>query len=428
MDLSEITYDIFLLKEDGSMIDITDISTSANTEENEGQLAQKLSLTIANVVYNSQRLSSIAKPNCYLIFKTKVDGTTSEIARGKITSWAPTRTATGDTLQLSAYDELYDLQASQDNRYISRGVTTDVAFRSICKDWGIPIDKYDGPKNSNAKTVYKNEYLSDIILDLLDTAKKQGSKDCFLRASGGKVSVLPKGENKLIFYFEEEKNLIMSKYSIDTADMVTVVKVVASEEDDDGKRAVEAVINGKIQYGRRQRIYIRSSDDSLSKAQSAAREILKEDGEPTENFSVKAPDVPTIRKWDVVHVKTRLYDGYAIVTSISHNISNRTMTMELKKCTLPYTTEKKSSSSSDSTAKRSSGIERGDIVNFKGGYHYYTSMDTDPRGGYRSAGKAYVEAVNPSGRQKYALIGGYWRSDVPGDSDVYGWVDESTVE
>ena len=428
MDLAEITYDIYLLKEDGSMLNITNICTSAGTEENEGQLAQKLSLTIANITYNSQRLSSIAKPNCYLIFKAKVDNTTSEFARGKITSWVPSRTATGDTLQLSAYDELYDLQASQDNRYISRGVTTETVIRSICKDWGIPIGKYDGPKNANAKTAFKNEYLSDIILDILDTAKKQGYKDCFLRASGGKVSVLPKGSNSLIYYFEEEKNLILSKYSIDTADMVTVVKVVASEEDDDGKRAVEAVINGKLQYGRRQRIYIRSSDDSLSKAQAAAREILEEDGEPTENFSIKAPDIPTIRKWDVVHVKTRIYDGYAIVLSVSHNIANRTMTMELKKCTLPYTVEKKNAPSADTTTKKSDNIKRGDIVYFKGGYHYYTSLDTDPRGGYRSAGKAYVEATNPSGRQKYALIGGYWRSDVPGDSDVYGWVDESTVE
>lgn len=426
MDVSAITYGIFLLIEDGSQLNITKICTAADLEEHDGELAQKISITIANALYDGKRMSTIAKPNCYLIVKATVDGTTSEVGRGKITNWSPSRNGSQDNLQLVGYDELHDLQASQDNRYISKGVTTKAALQSIFKDWGIPVASYEGPTNANAKTAFKNEYLSDMILTLLETAHKQGSSDCMVRASGGKVSVLPKGSNKLIYYFEEEKNLLLSKYSIDTTDMVTVVKVVSSEEDDDGKQAVEAIVNGQLKYGKRQRIYIRPSDDSLAKAKAAAKEILAEDGVPTESFSIKAPDIPTIRKWDIIHVKTRFYDGYALVKSITHDIVGRTMSMELKKSGMPYTAEKPSTSTS--TTKKSTDYKRGDIVYFKGGYHYYTSMDANSRGGYRSAGKAYVEAVNASGKHKYALIGGYWKSDVPGDSDVYGWVDENTVE
>ena len=427
MDVSTIKYGVFLLREDGSMLNITKICTGIDIEEHDGELAQKVSVTIANAMYDGKRMSTIAKPNCYLIVKATVDGTTSEVGRGKITGWAPSRNGSQDNLQLTAYDELLDLESSQDNRYISKGVSTKTALYAIFNEWGIPIGTYNGPTNANAKTTYKNEYLADIILDLLEAARKQGSSDCMVRASGGKVSVLPKGSNKIIYYFEEEKNLLLSKYTIDTADMITVVKVVSSEEDDNGKQAVEAIVNGQLKYGKRQRIYIRPSDDSLAKAKAAAKEILAEDGVPTESFSVKSPDIPTVRKWDIIHVKTRFYDGYAIVTSISHDIMDRTMSMDLKKCTIPYTTEKKNEPTT-TTKKKSSNYSAGDIVYFKGGYHYYTSMDADPRGGYRSAGKAYVEVVNPSGKHKYALIGGYWKSDVPGTSDVYGWVDENTVE
>lgn len=87
------------------------------------------------------------------------------------------------------------------------------------------------------------------------------------------------------------------------------------------------------------------------------------------------------------------------------------------------TTPKKTTTRTDN---RNTNIKVGDIVNFAGGYHYYTSMSTS-HSGKTTAGKAYVEAINKSGKHKYALIGGMWRNDVPGNSSVYGWVDESTV-
>lgn len=67
-------------------------------------------------------------------------------------------------------------------------------------------------------------------------------------------------------------------------------------------------------------------------------------------------------------------------------------------------------------------IEIGDIVNFKGGYHYVSSTSDKPVGGMRTAGQAKVMAIAPNAKHKYALRG------VDGGSNVYGWVQAELVE
>ncbi|MGN0489328.1 MAG: hypothetical protein ACI4HO_08715 [Ruminococcus sp.] len=343
MDYSKITYTVKLLRANGDKLDLTEIITDASVEENQGELAQRASLTLANIKYNKKRISSLAKPGCFLIFTAKVGGVSSEFARIKITEWAPSRSGTTDVLELSGYDILYDLQASQDNRYISKGVTTKAALESIFKAWGITVGAYKGPTFKNPKKTYKNKNVSDIALSLLRMAKKHGSADCFLRSNKTKVDVLPKGSNTQIYWFEEGSNIISSKYSIDTSNVVTVVKVMGYVEKTittkkgkkkkkrTKKQKVEAVLKGNTKYGKRQQIYTRTGSDSLKKAKKAAQQILDDDGAPTTSITIQTPDVPTIRKWDVIHVKTRFYDGYALVKSISHNITNRTMSLTLKK-------------------------------------------------------------------------------------------------
>lgn len=419
VDISKITYKVYLLRETGEQLDITNVSEDVGWEENEGELAQRVSITIANILHNGKRISSIAKPNCYIIVTAEAGSTAGEVARGKITEWSPTRSGSNDAVALTGYDELFDLEGSQDNRYISAGVSTKTAITSIFDDWGIPVERYEGPTNSNAKTTFKNEYLSDIILELLETAQKHGEKDCIIRANKGKVSVIPKASNTTVYCFEEEQNVEMTKYKISTSDMVTVVKVVATE-DDDGRQAVEAVINGKTEYGKRQKIYVRDKDDTLATATAAAKNILTEEGNPTEAMSLKAPDIPFIRKGDRIKLASRVYTGYAMVTSIQHNANSRSMTLGVKKYDPTAAHE---STQNQTSAKKDYKV--GDIVTFNGGYHYYTSHDSIPRGGLRMCGKAKITVTANGAKHPWHLIGGAY-SNVGGNSNVYGWVDDGT--
>ena len=330
IDISKLTYKVYLLRETGEQIDVSRIAEGVNWEESEGQLAMKVSLSLANVLHNGRRMSSIAKPGCYLIISAQNQSSVDEVARAKICDWSPSRSGSADTVALSGYDELFELTRSQDNRYLPAGMSTAAAIMAIFTEWGIPMGVYAGPATTVAKQAIKNEYLSDIILDLLNTAKEHGAPETMLRASKGRVSVIPRGSNTTIYRLEESSDLEMTKYKISTEDMVTVVKVVAPE-DNDKRQKVEAVVPGQIQYGKRQKILVRDKEDSLATATKAAMEILKEDGKPKESFSVKGPDVPYIRKGDRVKVKTRVYSGFCYVLSIKHDASNRVMTLDLEK-------------------------------------------------------------------------------------------------
>ncbi|MBQ9348169.1 MAG: hypothetical protein IJT94_12690 [Oscillibacter sp.] len=420
IDMAKLSYHLYLLRESGESLDITEIVTNAEWEENKGELASRMSLTVANVPYNGTYMSSIAKPNCYVLVYAELGGVPEEVARCKITEWDTTRAEDEDALILSGYDELFDLQKSEDHRFIKDGTSTKKALTDLFSDWGIPLGKYDGPTAACAKTPYSDP-LSDIILDLLDNAHKHGDPECHVRANKGKVDVIQKGSNSTVYCFEEGKNLSTARMKISTSDMITVVKILSAEEDDDGKRAVESLVEGKTEYGRRQKILIRDADDDLATATSSANQILKDEGEPEKTLKVKTPDVPFIRKYDRVQITSRTYTGAALVLSIQHDIDSKSMTMELEP------TDESAEAKAEEKEKSDGSFKKGDLVNFAGGYHYYTSTDKNPRGGYRKGGKAWVQNVAPKAPHPYALIGGAYKSDVPGDSNVYGWVDADTV-
>ena len=418
IDLAKLSYHIYLLRVTGETLDITEIVTNAGWEENKGELASRMSLTVANVPYNGTYMSSIAKPNCYILVYAELGGVSEEVARCRITDWETAQAEEEDTLLLSGYDELYDLQKSEDQRFVADGTSTKQALLGIFSDWGIPLGNYDGPAAACANTPYSDP-LSDIILDLLDNAHKHGDPECHIRASKGRVDVIRTGSNATVYFFEEGKNLSTARMKISTADMITVVKVLSADEDDDGKRAVEIIVEGRTEYGRRQKILVRDADDDLATATASANQILKDEGEPEQTLKVKTPDIPFVRKYDRVRIASRTYTGAAIVVSIQHDIDAKSMTMELEPIGEPV--------ESKAGEEKSGEFHKDDIVTFAGGYHYYTSRDTNPRGGYRKGGKAWVQNVAPQAPHPYALIGGAYKSDVPGNSNVYGWVDADTV-
>lgn len=63
----------------------------------------------------------------------------------------------------------------------------------------------------------------------------------------------------------------------------------------------------------------------------------------------------------------------------------------------------------------------GDIVYFTGGYHYISSQESNASGGIRTKGKAKITNTAPGSKHPYHLVG------LNGGSDVYGWVDSSSV-
>jgi len=359
LDLSNVSYRVVLVPESGSQLNITKTVESLGWEENERELAMRINITLKNQKYNDQYISSIAKPNCMIGIFAECGSTNDEVGRGTIVNWETATSVAKDEFTLTCYDNLFNLQKSQDYVYHSAGVGTKTVIMGIFDDWSVPVETYEGPNETHAKLVYKSETLSDIILDVLDDAVKKGAEKCIVRSSKGKVSVLPKGSNKIVYHFGED-NSVLTKNKLSTADLITRVKVIG-QEDDDGKSSVEALIDGKTEYGIRQKIYVRDKDDSIDAAKKSAQEIIDEKGDAEETRTVQSPDVPFVRKGDLVHVTAGTLDGYYYVDGIQHDADTGKMTMNLG------SVEKSTSSAAASTTENASTeFNKGDKVILNG--------------------------------------------------------------
>lgn len=329
IDIAKLIYREYALLPDGKRLNITGAVTAAGWSEGEGEISKRLSMTVANTAFGGKPLSSTIVPNTIVIITADAGGGEKEVARGYVTEWGPTRSSGGKSLTLAAYDELFNLQQSQDDRYLPAGTGTKSAITAVFNDWGIPVGEYKGPDAVHAKTLFKAQYLSDIILSLLDDAEKHGSEHYIIGAEAGKAFVRPIGSNTDIYHLSEDTNTTTTSDKISTSSLVTRVKVMGLENKD-GKAAPEAIVDGLTEYGIRQRIYNRSADDTLDTAKAAAQAIIDDQGKPERTSTVVAPDVPFLHKGDKVHLASETLNGYFIVRSVNHDVTNRSMTMSVK--------------------------------------------------------------------------------------------------
>lgn len=412
IDISKIKYRLVVMTESKKQYNIKEFVEDLGWEENDGELATRISFTAKNEKTSAGLISSLAKPGCLVgVFAT--DGSIDEeVARGYVTDWKPLLSGSKDKVDITCYDELYNLEESQDLIYYSSGIGTKSAITQIFDNWQIPTEKYDGPDVTHGKLAYKTESLADVLLDILDDAKKKGGGDAFIRAAKGKVSVLQWGSNKTVYHFEADNTKQVS-HKMSTAGMITRVKVIG-QEDDDGRSSVEAVVNGQTKFGIRQKIYVRGKDDSVSDAQSAAQDIINDKGQVDEEITVQSPDIPFVRKGDLVHITAGTLNDYYFVKGIRHDADSMSMTMDLKKAVAEPVVQNHQS------APKSYNV--GDIVNFKGGTHYVSSYPGS-KGYSARAGKAKITIKNGSGKaHPWHLI------HVDSGSNVYGWVDDGTFE
>ncbi len=412
LDLTKLTYRVMVMDENNNQYNIKDYIQNLGWEENEGELAVRSSFTVRNDRTAKGKLSSLIKPGCMIgIFASDGKSVDQEVARGYVTEWNPQLKNNSDSLQCTSYDILYTLQKSQDNRFYASGTGTQSIVTGLLEEYGVPVQGYNGPNVAHGKLKYNNAYISDMIMDVLDDAGKRSNGTYFLRSSKGYAEVVERGRNTETYVFETENTQSVSTH-MSLSNLVTRVRVIG-RENKEGNFSVEATLNGMTKYGIRQRIYTRGTDETLEDAKAAAQQILDENGTVQEEITLEAPDVPFIRKGDVVCVKVGVSCGLYYVKGIQHNCDSYSMTMKLRMAK-PLTI------TAEDTAETKKEYHEGDIVEFHGGTHY-TSSYCDAKGYPARAGQARITKKNGAGKaHPWHLV------HVDQSSNVYGWVDEGT--
>ena len=186
-----------------------------------------------------------------------------------------------------------------------------------------------GPNIALAKQVFRGVALKDMISDVLKQAKKRGAGKWIVRSKLGKIDIVQPGQNSPVYHFGADSNVSLVDDQQDIESLVTRVKIIGAE-DKEGRAPVRATKDGRTEFGVLQDLIYERQYDNLSAAKKAADEILEEYGKPQKKRKVIAPDLPFLRKGDMVHITAGTLNGYYIASSIRRRLKDKTMTLEVE--------------------------------------------------------------------------------------------------
>ena len=113
IDIRNIKYEIILLLPSGTVLDVTEMVVNCSFEENQGELAKSLNLTLKNTTYEGGFLSELTVPGAQLLVYSDWGAGRQEIFRGPIWEYEY-ESSTQKNISLTAYDNAIYLKKSKD--------------------------------------------------------------------------------------------------------------------------------------------------------------------------------------------------------------------------------------------------------------------------------------------------------------------------
>lgn len=329
IDVANISYFLILLRPDGQRMDLRPFLRSLFWEENGGELAVRLTAELQNIqMPDGKWLHQLVPLGSQIFLYSDWGRGRQEIFRGTVFAW-DYRTDPLGHFTITAYDQLIYLMKSKDDRFYKAGQTAKVIIQDIAKAWGIPLGDVQGPNIALGKQVFRGATLADMINSALKEAKAKDSIKWIVRSRRGKIDVVRPGTNSPVYVFSADTNVDSISDRQDIEDLVTRVKIIGAEDEED-KAPVVATLDGRTEFGTLQEVVYQRQFDNLAAAKAAAQDILKERGQPKRSRKVVASDLPFLRRGDKVKVEAGTLIGYYIVSSVTHDATNRIMVMEVE--------------------------------------------------------------------------------------------------
>lgn len=305
---------------------------TCNLEENDNEVAARLTFTVKNEKLNDGWLHKHLYVGNYIYVHATASSTWTEVFRGRIYDWETT--ASKRDIIITAYDLNYRYQKSEVNIYRRKNETGAQLTKRLIARWkNRKIARLDGPHTKLPTKAYdKKLTVTDIIQDCIEESRKKGAKKYVIRCINGEIAVVEVGTNKNIYVLSENGLLIDLTDRRSIRNLVTRVRIYRTNEKKiDAKAKLTSTIDGKTEYGVLQRL-VYTNGKALSEAKNEAKEILKEQGKVETSRKIIHPDVPFIRKGDAIMANahtlgTKKKPVKLIVKSINHDIKNLRMTI-----------------------------------------------------------------------------------------------------
>lgn len=321
-------YTFYIISGD-TKYNVTPAVMNHDRSEPEEQIAQRVTLQLANVKVGDSLLSSLLKARDR-VFIYANDGTKEdEVFRGYLWNRSRNDSISENGLKYVCYDNLIYFQESEDSLYFAANKKTKDIVASICDKWGIKL-AYSYESITHSKMPLRG-YLSDIFMaDILDLVKKKTKKKYVILSEKDTMVVRPVGSNSTIYHFIAGKNISKTASGWTMEGMITQVIIVGKADKND-REPIEATVSGKTsEYGTLQKILSKDENTSLADAKIEAQNTIDEYGNPKWEYQIIAPDIPWIRKGDKIYVSAGEIEGYRIVVEIERESKNNSMTLMLE--------------------------------------------------------------------------------------------------
>lgn len=303
--------------------DITPIMTSIESSDQDTEMAQKYVINVMNVQINGVWSTSVFVAGQRVFIYCDDGETKDEVFRGYL--WEKKYKSSNEVRDFSliCYDDLIYFQTSEDYQYFSSGKSSEDVLGAICEDWGVQLE-YNYESITHDKLVLKGTLSNIFMSDILDVVQARTAKRYVIRMEKDVVKINTVGENTKIYQFNSRENVIQTQSTQTMDDMIT--KIVIFGKQGEGERApVEATVEDNVdKYGTIQKVFGRNESSSLEDAKKEAENMVNLKKWPFWEYEVEAPDIPWIRKGDVVYINAGdIYQMYLIVRSVSRSISQQ---------------------------------------------------------------------------------------------------------
>lgn len=322
------------------------------------------------------------------------------------------------TMTAKAYDNGIYLANNKDT-FSYENATASEIFVDVCKRFGIPYGDV-------AETSYRIPDLPkpkttgwDVIADALSLTYQSTGMRYYPLCIGDEIHLIKRRENVYQWVIETGGNV--ESYALDKSIENTKTRIkLYSKEGEVLAEEINAALEKQIGVFQD----VDTADDEMNEGQltKLVKTTLAEKSQPEVSLSVDAMGLADVYTGVGVFVRIEELDisKTYYVEEDTHTFQGDYHSMRVK------LVEATDTDLEEETQAASAEINVGDIVQFAGGSHYTSSTAGSPVGGTRTPGPAKVTYTAKGAAHPYHVVGGAYE-DVDGSSNVYGWVDASTV-
>lgn len=323
-------YKVSIITTSSIKYDVTEAMTALTLQEMDGEIAQRVTIKLADVEAGGGRLSGLfSEMNRVFVYANDGSGN-EEVFRGFIWELSDTQKKENE-LQLVCYDNLIFFMESEEYQYFSAGYSTKSICSTLCNNWGVKL-LYNYAYITHPKMPLRGNLADIFLTDLLEEVRKKTGYKSVMRSIKDVVHIDGIGSNTTLYKIcsGENGNAIEVGSTKSMHGVITKVVIIGKEDDNDRAQVEDVVSGNTSRYGTLQKVVSVSSGTTLAEVKKEASQTIKEYGKPKKTYTVTCVNIPWIRKGDRVNVVAGNMNGNYIVKSITHYGLDKTMHMEVE--------------------------------------------------------------------------------------------------